>query len=581
MPSAKYALGKPPRAFRFPASTRASNLFVAAPKFGNWTGINIKISGKGCVLKPLIVLLLALGLTGCIRSEPPADLTIINGAEPESLDPAIITGQPDMRVVKCLFEGLTRLEGTNATPVPALADRWDISPDGTIYTFHLRSNAVWSTGQPITADDVVWSWRRALDPDTAADYAGQLYFIKHAEEYNTGRTNAANGKPFTAEDVAIRALNPRTVRVELIAPTAFFLDLVAFPTMAVVPRHWVEKHGDRWLMTPPVPVNGPYLLDQWRVNDKIRVRRNPSHWDTANVRSSVVDFLPLDSANTALNLYETGAADVIWDKNLVPNELMDALRKRPDCHFFDYLGTYFVRFNVTRKPFDDPRVRKALALAVDKRRIVENITRSGEKVASHFTPKGMVIYQPPEGLGRDLELARKLLAEAGFPGGKGFPPFQYLFKTGKTDEQIAVELQAMWQKELGIKMELRQTEWKVYLAAQSKLEYDLSRSSWIGDYNDPNTFLDMFMANNGNNRTGWKNDRYDELIREGNRQTDPKKREALLQQAELILIRDELPIAPLYFYSGVNFFDPQRIEGIHFNLLDEHPVHMIRRKPVK
>jgi len=175
MPSAKYALGKPPRAFRFRASTRASNLFVAASKFGNWTGINIKISGKGCVLKPLIVLLLALGLTGCIRSEPPADLTIINGAEPESLDPAIITGQPDMRVVKCLFEGLTRLEGTNATPVPALADRWDISPDGKIYTFHLRSNAVWSTGQPITADDVVWSWRRALDPDTAADYAGQLY----------------------------------------------------------------------------------------------------------------------------------------------------------------------------------------------------------------------------------------------------------------------------------------------------------------------------------------------------------------------------------------------------------------------
>ncbi|MBM3877392.1 MAG: peptide ABC transporter substrate-binding protein [Verrucomicrobia bacterium] len=525
-------------------------------------------------LASIVVALLA----SCARREPPADLVIINGAEPESLDPAIITGQPEMRVVRSMFEGLTRLEPVNATPVPALAERWDLSPDGSVYTFHLRSNAVWSTGQPITADDVAWSWRRALDPLTASEYAGQLYFIRNAEEFNVARTNPVTGKPFTPEDVAVRATGPRTVRVELTGPTPFFLELCAFPTLAVVPRFWIERHGDRWLMTPPVPVNGHYELVSWRVHDKIRLRRNPRHYDTQSVRSEVVDFLPMESAATALNLYLTGAADIIWDKNLVPSELMDELRRRPDCHLFDYLGTYFIRCNVTRKPFDDPRVRKALALAFDKRRIVENITKSGEKVASHFTPKGMAVYEPPDGLSRDIELARKLLADAGFPGGKGFPAFQYLFKTGEADKQIGVELQAMLKKELGISMELRAVEWKVYLAALSALDYDLARSSWIGDYNDPNTFLDMFMSNNGNNRTGWKHARYDQLVRDANLQPDPKRRAAMLREAETILVRDELPILPLYFYAGVNFWRPDQITGLHNNLLDEHPIYSIARK---
>ena len=536
---------------------------------------------QGRFWRPLvqfIALAFCLLLAACTRIEPPADLTIINGAEPDSLDPAIISTQTEMRVTKSLFEGLTRLEGTNATPEPAIALRWDISPDGATYTFHLRTNAMWSTGQPITAEDVVWSWRRALDPITASEYAGQLYFIKGAEDYNTGKTNGATGKPFTVEHVAVRALDPHTLRVELIGPTAFFLDLCAFPTLAVVPRWWIEKHGDRWILEKPLPVNGCYQLEFWRLNDRARIRKNPRHWDAANVRSAVVDFLPIKSATTALNLYETGQADVIWDKNLVPSELMDELGKRPDCHKFEFLGTYFYRYNVKRKPFTDLRVRRALALAVDKQRLVEKITRSGEKATSHFTPRGIGVYQPPEGLGYDPAEARKLLADAGFPGGKGFPPFHYLYKTDKGDEQVAVELQAMWQKELGIKMELRAMEPKVYYSSQSALDYDLSRSSWIGDYNDPNTFLDMFMSGNGNNRTGWTNAVYDALIREANLQTDLRKRAVTLARAETLLIRDELPVVPLYFYAGVNFFDTNRIAGINQNLLDEHPIHTIRRR---
>ncbi len=519
----------------------------------------------------LTVLLALLSLLGCGKKEPRADITIINGAEPESLDPAIITGQPDGRVVGALFEGLTRLNAKTATPEPALAERWEISPDGKMYTFHLRTNAVWSTGGSITAEDVVYSWRRVVDPLTASDYAGQLFLVKNAEEINAGKI-----KDLAA--LGAQVLDPYTLRVELVAPATFFLDLCAFRTLAVVPRATIEKYGDQWIMARPLPTSGPYTLDAWRIRDKIRVRKNPRHWDAANVQNEVVDFLPVESPNTALNLYESGAADIIWDKGLVPTELLDILRKRTDCHNFDYLGTYFYRYNTTHKPFDDPRVRKALLLAVDKRRLVERITRAGEKTASHLTPPGMANYTAPEGLGYDPALAKKLLSEAGFPGGKGFPPFQYLYNSSKVHEQIAVELQQMWKETLGLKMELRQTEWKVYLAEQSKTNYHLCRSSWIGDYNDPNTFLDMFMSNNGNNRTGWVNARYDQLMRDANQQTDVKRRAALLREAETLLIRDELPIAPLYFYVGVTFYDPEKIEGIYSNVLDEHPIYTIRKK---
>ena len=238
---------------------------------------------------------------GCTRNEPRADLVIVNGAEPESLDPAIITGQPDMRVVIALFEGLTRLNPTNALPIPGLAERWDISPDGRVYTFHMRTNLVWSTGEPITADDVIYSWLRALNPVTASEYSGQLYYLKNGEEYNTGKITDPSL-------VGCKAPDRYTVRAELKNPTAFFLDLCAFPTLSVVPRWTIEKYGDRWLSARPLPSSGPYELVTWRVNDKIRVRKNERYWDAAGTKLGLVDYLPVVSAPVALNLYETGAA---------------------------------------------------------------------------------------------------------------------------------------------------------------------------------------------------------------------------------------------------------------------------------
>jgi len=253
------------------------------------------------------------------------------------------------------------------------------------------------------------------------------------------------------------------------------------------------------------------------------------------------------------------------------------MKVRPDFHRYNYLASYFIRINVTRKPFDDARVRRALALAVDKQRIVNKITRAEERVASHLVPPDTAHYQSPEGLGYDPVQARRLMSEAGFADGKGFPRFQFTFNTHRIHERIAVELQAMWQRELGIEMDVRQLEWKAYFRAQTELDYDLCRSSWVGDYNDPNTFLDMFMSDNPNNRTGWKSAKYDGFMRHANSLTDVKERARLLHDAEKLLIADDAPIVPIYIYNGFGFWDPTKISGLYLNIRDEHPVHAIRR----
>lgn len=518
--------------------------------------------------------LLCITIAGCVRREPPADLTILNGGEPESLDPAIIVAQLDMRVIQGLFEGVTRVDPKTAKAIPGLAQSWDISPDGKVYTFHLRTNLVWSTGEPITAEDVVYSWIRTLKPSTASDYAGQLYYVKNAQAFNEGKITDPGL-------VGVHAMDRYTVRAELNHPTSFFLDICAMPLTYVVPRQTIEKYGDRWIMQKPLPVSGPYELVYWRLNDKVRLKKNPLYWDATNTQSEIIDILPVGSANVALNLYETGQADIVWDAQLIPAQLLDVLLKRPDFHPFNDLGTYFIRFNVTKKPFDDLRVRKAFALATDKERIVRKITKGGEIPAAHLVPNGTANYHSPGGLGYDPVVARELLAEAGYPGGKGFPHVEYLFNAPaggeKIHENVAIELQQMWHDNLGIDISLHQVEAKTFWGMQSRLEYQISRSSWVGDYNDANTFLGMFTSDDGNNRTGWKNPLYDSLIEQANAQTDSKQREKLFQQAETMLVSNAVPIVPLYFYVGINYFHTNRIQGIYENILDEHPLQYIRK----
>lgn len=519
----------------------------------------------GCLL-----LAVALINTGCKDAVSRADLLFLNGAEPETLDPALITGQPEERVVTALFEGLTAFDAA-ARPQPGVAESWSISADKRLYIFHLRHNARWSNGDPVTAGDFAASWRRALAPETASDYASQLYFIKNGRPFNEGAL-----KDFS--QVGVRAPDDFTLEVTLENPTPFFLDLCAFPTLMPVHLPTVERFGDDWIKPGKMVCNGPYLLTGWRINDRIRLVKNPRYWNAAHVSLRAIDVLPVSNANTALNFYETGMADLIMDKGLAPTSLIPALQGRPDFHAAPFLGTYFLRFNCAKPPFNDPRVRKAFALVIDKNLLVKKITRAGEPPAPGFVPPGTAGYTPPPGLTRNPELARKLLVEAGFPGGRNFPRVTYLYDDRELNEKLAIELQGMFSRELGITVGLLKQEWKVYLSSMSRLDFDLCRSSWVGDYNDANTFLNLFVTGDGNNRTGWSNAAYDQLIARAAREPDPPLRAGIFRRAEKLLVVDEVPVCPLYYYVGIQFYDPAKLGGIEANLLDEHPLKAMFRK---
>jgi oligopeptide transport system substrate-binding protein len=514
------------------------------------------------VLWPILAAVLILA--GC-SPQPRADLVFLNGAEPETLDPALITGQPEGRIANALFEGLLTFD-QKGTPQPGMAESWEISEAGRVYNFKLRDGLVWSDGRPLTAKDFVASWRRTLAPATASEYAYQLQYIKNARAFNEGKIT-----DFAA--VGVSATDDRTLRVELENPTPFFLDLCSFVTLLPVPLHAIEKHGDNWTKPGCLVGNGAYLLESWRLNDHIRLRKNPRYWNANNVAMETIDVLPVSKANTAFNLYAAGQADLMMDKGLVPPALLGEIKNREDFHAAPFLGTYFLRYNCAKGPFTDARVRQAFSLVLDKPSIVERITRAGELPADSFVPPGAGGYRPYEnGRGRDIAAAKQLLAGAGYPDGRGFPMVTYLYSEGELNEAIAIELQGMWRRELGVNVQLLRQEWKVYLRSLSSLDYDIARSSWVGDYPDPNTFLDMFVTGGGNNRTGWSDPRYDQIIAAAAAELDPSKRHDILRQAEQILVDQEMPVCPLYFYVGIQLYDGQRLEGLEGNVLDEHPL---------
>jgi len=508
-----------------------------------------------------VVLLVA----GCSRSgDERADLVFINGAEPEALDPAYITAQVGIRVASALFEGLTRIN-KNGRPTPGVAESWEISDDGRNYTFHLRKDAQWETGVPVTAQDFIGSWKRILTPATGCTYVAHLYPIRGAKAFNESKSDFST--------VGLRAPDDHTLIVDLESPTPYFLDICSFITLAPVHLPSIKEHGDRWTRPGTLIGNGSYRLADWRLNDRISLEKSPTYWDAENVALRTIDIRPVSEPNTAMNFFLTGEVDLIMDKGMIPNPMVDALREKPYFHSDNFLGTYFLRFNTTKKPFDDPRVRRAFAMAIDRERIVNKITRLGERVASSLVPPGTGDdYQPPESQASyDPEGARQLLAEAGFPDGKGFPLVEYLYMAKSVEIHIAVELQSMWERHLGVNVSLTKQEAKVYYASMRELSYDLCRSSWVGDYNDPNTFIEMFVSGGGNNRTGYSSERYDSLVEAAAREPDATKRYAIFRQAEHLLVSEDSVIAPIYYYVGVQFYHRDRLGGIETNVIDDHP----------
>ncbi len=542
---------------------------------------------------------------------PPArhPLRVLNWSEVQTLDPARISWLTDIRVADLLFDGLTQYDPKTLQPMPCIAQRWESSDAGRTYTFHLRHDARWSNGDPVTARDFVWSWRRILDPDTAADYVYLMFVIRNAQRYSEGLACAAQppdrqadlkakGKflaPIPFDDVGIKALDDHTLRVQLVAALPYFLDLTSFITFKAVHPATIEKftirEGDRvvdvdtdWYQKPENLVcNGPYVLDTWVQRQYARFRKRADYYDAAKIPSDVIEILPVEDRGTAFKMYDAGEADLMPFSP--PRRLAERLiemagaGRRDDIHLSMAFGTYFYRFNTKRKPFDDPRVRIAFARAVDRELLTRKLCWLGEKPALSLVPPGVRRYVSPQMPAFDPGAARKLLAEAGYPGGAGLPVIEIMFnKDQSTHQAMAESIKDMWQRHLGARVELLSTDRGTLRQKMQSLDYFVSRGGWYGDYNDPITFLDMFMTapegGGGNNDTGFADPEYDDLITRATCQDDPDRRDHLLARAEEILIVEQMPVLPLYYYAEMYLFRPN-LTGFYPNTLGINPLRWV------
>ncbi|UUO05531.1 peptide ABC transporter substrate-binding protein [Blastopirellula sp. J2-11] len=619
---------------------------------------------------------------------PPADFTFANGTEVKSVDPKMVTGAPEGRVIEALFEGLyqrlpSQEDPTVLVTAPGQATSYDLSEDKLTYTFHIREDAVWTNGEPVTAHDWVFSWQRFLHPQLPSEYAYQLWYVKNAEKFSLSKVDIGDrveielpdrpgpaqlpatdgnseqhyprgtilsgilkaeekvsvqvgdemeeGSVFEVDvkptkegkidwdapgktqkfirlseldavrnaiatedpqvqpvnfltihfdEVGIKAADDHTLVVTLNNPTPYFLDLVAFYPMHPVNRTCIETYGyPGWTKPENIVSNGPFTLEFRRIRDRIRLRKNPQYWDAEHVKLNIIDVLAVQSDTTVLNMYMNGQID--WGIT-VPTPALPALLKRdaekptgslPDMRIAPMLTTYFYRVNTTKPPLDNPKVRRAINLAINKQEIVDYITKAGQIPATSYVPPGLAGY----GGGHSGEFnpaeAQRLLAEAGYPGGKGLPKVQILYNTHEGHKDIASVVQQQLKKNLQIDVELRNLEWSVFLASSRNLEFDIARAGWIADYPDPNTFLDMFVTDGENNQTGWSNAEYDRLIHDSQSEADPVKRLEMLSQAEQILM-DEMPILPIYYYVSLNIVRPY-VKNFYPNIQDLHPLHIL------
>ena len=507
-----------------------------------------------------LMLMLFISLTGCGSGESNVSLgnkTGIlywgNGTEPASLDPHIATGVPEHHIMSSVMEGLVLKDRKSLEPRPGVAESWTISDDGRIYTFKLRDDARWSNGDPHIANDYVWSWWRALQPALGNQYAYMLFPIKNAKRYYDRETEDFG-------DVGVKALDKRTLQVTLTNPTPYFLQLLDHYSLFPVHQATIEKFGNadqrgtRWSYEGNLVSNGPFKLDEWKINRHITVTRNLHYWDNDNVALNGIVFKPVENTVTEERMFRAGQLHVT---SSVPADKISTYRKSnsTELKIAPYLGTYFYRLNIKTPQLQDRRVRRALGMAIDREKLVENITKGGQIPAYTMTPPGTMGYYPKSTLAFDPEGAKNLLSEAGYPNGEGFPAIEILYNTNEGHRKIAVALQEMWKEYLNIDIKLLNQEWKVYLATESAGDYQISRGGWIGDYVDPNNFLDMFLCGGGNNRTGWCNKEYDRLILEvAPSQSSHEERLAVFQQAETMLLND-MPIIPVYTYTSLKLVD--------------------------
>ena len=526
---------------------------------------------------PLIFLsTLTLGLAACSSedSQTPVQqgteqgiLHYGNGTEISDVDPHITTGMPEYRIQMALFEGLVAKDPKTLEIMPATAESWTVSEDGTVYTFTIRDNAKWSDGDPITAQDFVYSYQRAMMPALGNQYAYSLYILENAEKFHKGEI-----KDFA--EVGITALDDKTLEFKLIAPVPYFLKLLDHHSMFPVQKKTVEKfgamdeRGTKWTRAENFVGNGAYTIKEWTPNKIFIAVKNPHYWDADKVTINEVYFYPVELATTEERMFRAGQLHITQE---VPIEkFADYQANNPDLLYTaPYYGTYFYRLNTDNPALQDVRVRKALALTIDRKLITERVTKSGQVPAFALTPPDDYGYKPDAQLEYNPEKARELLAEAGYPDGEGFPALELMYNTLESHKLIALTVQQMWKNELGIDITLQNQEWKVYLDRERTQDYQVSRAAWIGDYLDPSTFLEMFVTDGGNNKTGWGNERYDELMSMAARTGDQDLRFTYFQEADQILV-DEVPIIPIYYYSSKHLVDPS-LKGVELNVMDYKP----------
>lgn len=484
------------------------------------------------------------------------------GTEPKTLDPQLNTAVDGSIVVSNLFEGLYA-ESPDGKPVPAVAESAEISEDGTKYIFKLRPDAKWSDGKPVTAKDFVYAWKRGLTPDTAMEYAYQLYYLKNGEKFYNGEV--------TEDKVGVKALDDHTLEVELEAGTPYFLSLMSFPAYFPL-REDIVKENSNWTLDPKTYIsNGPFKLSEINPKENLVLVPNENYWDRKNVKLDELRFDMIVDDKTYLNAFKAGEVDVI---DSPPLSEIESLLKSNEAKVYPYLGTYFYAINVSgnnaqnkeevAKFLGNAKVRRALALAIDKQLIVDKVTKGGQSPAKSFVPNGVVAtdgaefskestYLPSNA---DVALAQTLLAEAGYTNKEDIPKITFTYNTSDAHAMVAQAVQDMWKKNLGVEMELKNEEWAVFQTTRTSKNYDIARHGWIADYNDPMTFLDMWVTGGGNNDAGYSNAEYDKYIKEAQMESDPAKRTELLHKAETILMND-MPVIPIYYYTSVVASNPK------------------------
>jgi oligopeptide transport system substrate-binding protein len=494
------------------------------------------------------------------------------GAEPRDFDPHTTSLPADGEVIRALLEGLMDMDPVDCRPIPGVASRWEVSADGLIWTFHLRSEARWSNGDPLVAEDFVYAYRRVLMPALGAEYREQFFCLKNAREFAAGKVE------FGA--VGVRAADARTLILTLESPVPHLLTLLTQAWWFPVHRPTIEKSGridqraTAWTRPENFVGNGAFVLMEWKAGTVVRVAKSPTYWDRERVRLNEVVFYPIENPAVGDAAFRAGQVHV----TRIPVEKVIQYRADPKMaallHEAATLQTAFLRLNCSKPPLNDVRVRRALSLAIDREQLARRVVRH-EQPAFSLTPPDCAGYMAERSVTMDLAQARRLLADSGFPEGRGFPTLTLLFYVfGGTEQPVVEALQEMWRTNLGISVALVKQEMKTAIAARRTGDFQILNSRWIGDYLDPTTFLDLLRSGVSNNATTWGSAEYDRLLDEAARTMAGEKRFDLLRRAEALMLSDA-PIVPLY-YEPNRVLRHAAVKGWHDNLLDQHPLKAVR-----